>query len=355
MAWLFLLGFGVLLFLLNVWSRRFRQPTVDFSSVKTVQEAGWQGKIPEWLMWGGFGLLLLAFIDPHVMLPKQGQINPQGGSLEGIGIYLILDQSGSMGDPVRQGGAPKMDYLKKFTRAFIQGDRTLGLLGRPNDLLGIVAFARGAQVLVPLTLDHRAVIEALEQLQVNNDQDQDGTAIGYAIFKTTQMIAATRQYAAKLPSDQKPAFDIKSTAMILVTDGLQDPSDKDKGKRFRTMDIPEAASYAKNEGIHLYIVNVDPEFAAAKYEPNRHQMERAAASTGGKFFLADSSTDLADIYNSIDSLEKSRLPSDIEALPKDKLPHYFKRVSFYPFLIGIALLALLTALILRATVFKVFP
>src|SRR5262249_21734707 len=141
---------------------------------------------------------------------------------------------------------------------------------------------------------------------------------------TAQIIAATKQYAEKLPKEEKPAYNIKSWAMILVTDGLQDPSEKDKGKKFRTMDIPEAASYAKNLGIHLYIVNVDPELGSAKYAPNLHQMQRAAESTGGKFFLASSSSSLGEIFQSIDQLEKSRLPSDIEAIPKEKLPHYYR-------------------------------
>lgn len=347
MAWLFLLFFILFLLVLYVWSSRFGEPHLNFSSLQKIAGSNWPGKLPKWLAWSGFGLLLLAFLDPHWMLPKEGRPDPQGGAFEGIGIYLILDQSGSMGDPISRGGPPKMDLLKQYTRGFIQG--------RTQDLLGIIAFARGAEVLVPLTLDHRAAVEALDQLQVNNDPEQDGTSIGYAIFKTSQIIAATHQYAAKLPAEQRPAYDIKSTAMIVVTDGLQDPSDKDKGKQFRTMDIPEAASYAKNAGIHLYIVNVDPELGSPKYAPNLHQMQRAAEATGGKFFLASSSSSLGDIYNSIDQLEKSRLPSDFEALPKDKLPQYFQRVSFYPWLIGAGLLFLLAALFLRATIFKVFP
>lgn len=347
MAWLFLLFFTLFLFLLYTWSRRFSQPHLAFSSLQKIQASNWIGKLPAWLAWGGLGFLLLAFLDPHLMLRKEGRPDPQSGALEGIGIYFILDQSGSMGDPVTRGGPPKMDLLKQYTRTFIQG--------RSQDLLGMITFARGAQVLVPLTLDHRAVVEALDQLQVNNDQDQDGTAIGYAIFKTSQIIAATRQYAEKLPAEQKPAYDIKSTVMILVTDGLQDPSDKDKGKRFRTMDIPEAASYAKNEGIHLYIANVDPELGSSKYAPNMRQMQRAAESTGGKLFMATSPSSLGDIYQSIDQLEKSRLPSQFETLPKDKLPQFYKRVSFYPWLIAAGLLSLFAAVLLRATLLKVFP
>jgi len=348
MTLLFVPLFGLFLFALWLWSSRYRQPSADFSTLKYLKPASWRGKLPTWLSWGGLALLLLAFLDLHWMLPREGRPNPQGGAFEGIGIYLILDQSGSMSDPVSTGGKPKFELLKQYTRAFIQG--------RQNDLLGMIAFARGAHVIVPLTLDHRALIEALNELQVDNDPEQEGTGIGYAIFKTAQIIDATKQYAEKLPAEQRPAYDIKSTAMILVTDGLQDPSDKDKGKRFRTMDIPEAAAYAKQAGIHLYIVNVDPQFGTAQYAPNLHQMERAAESTGGKFFLASSSSSsLGEIYRSIDQLEKSHFQSPLESLPKEKLPRYFKRVSFYPELIVAGLLALLAALLLRGTTSKVFP
>ena len=85
-----------------------------------------------------------------------------------------------------------------MTHDFIVGNPETGLKGRPNDLIGLVTFARGAQVLSPLTLDDEAVIDQLKKLQVVTDEKQDATAIGYAVYKTVDLIAAAKHYAQEL-------------------------------------------------------------------------------------------------------------------------------------------------------------
>jgi len=165
-----------------------------------------------------------------------------------------------------------------------------------------------------------------------------------------------RHYAEELISKGQPAYNIKQTVIILVTDGLQDPNPLDKGKRLRNMDVPEAAAYAKEQGVRLYIVNVDPALGTEEYAPYRHIMQRAAALTGGKFFMADSSTNLSEIYRDIDQLEKSTLPAEtLPKINKEERPDLFNRISLYPWLIALGLLSLFIALVLEFTWLRRIP
>jgi len=67
----------------------------------------------------------------------------------GIDIMLVLDVSGSMlTKDFTIGGeqATRLDAIREVTRKFIEG--------RPNDRIGIIAFAGRPYVVSPMTLDH---------------------------------------------------------------------------------------------------------------------------------------------------------------------------------------------------------
>lgn len=331
------------------WSKRYATPHIRYSNVDFPHA---KRQIPwvQYFLYLALFFLFLAFVNPYLLMPRESKIAPNPVS-EGVAIYLILDHSRSMSEKV--GGISRIDILKQLTRDFIQGHAKVGLAGRPHDLIGIVTFARSAQVLVPLTLDHREVINQLNQLQATTEQAEEGTSIGYAIFKTANILSVTRHYSQELKGALKPSYDIESAVMILITDGMQEINPSDEKKRFRSMEIPEAAEYAKDQGIRLYIININPQFNSAQYEPHRHQMERAAESTGGRFFIADRSAGLAEIYREIDKLEKSKLPVPI--LPKEKLPNLYKKFYFYPFLITFGMFFLFLAILVRSVFVRTLP
>lgn len=353
------------------WRRTFAEPHVAFSDISSLISGGrgraaW-GNVPRCLMVAALAAFACAFVNPSVLLERPREKSGQPSEehplpVEGIAIYLVLDQSGSMAEEVRAQTASgqrqtisKLRLLKQVTEQFIGGDAPLGLKGRPNDLIGIIAFARGAQVLVPLTLDHAAVLAALSNLDIMREKDQDGTSIGYAIFKAANMIAATRHYSQELVSKGEPGYTIKNTVMILITDGLQDPNPLDKGKRLRNMDVPEAAAYARQQGIRLYIVNVEPKLATEEFAPYRHIMQRAAEVTGGRFFMVDSSNNLQQIYQEIDQLEKSALPQPVAYGDKLQRPDLYRRVAFYPYLLTLGLTCLLAAIYLETFALRRIP
>lgn len=353
MALFIAVGAVVILYLLT--STTPEEPTLHVSSLQGFlpPKTSWRAlaaPLPRRLMLIGFALFLLAFIDPHLLIEKEhDRTSGDLPAVEGVALYLVLDQSGSMRQPVRN--ATKMDLLKDVAERFVEE--------RPNDLLGLVAFARTARVIVPLTLDHALIMQKIAGLQPVQDPSQDGTAIGYAIYKTASLIAATRHFGeTETEQGKKPAYEIKGAAMILVTDGLQDPNPEDRGNRLRTIDLEEAAEFARKEKVRIYLVSVEPRLATEAFVPHRRLMQRVAKETGGEFFLAESPERLTRVFQEIDQLEKSTLPRYQQALlqlPKDKQPNRYRRVSLYPGLIALGILALAGAWILSTTVLRRSP
>ena len=72
-----------------------------------------------------------------------------------------------------------MDAIRQVTQKFIEA--------RPNDRIGIIAFAGRPYVVSPMTLDHDWLLQNLER--VRTGLVEDGTAIGSAMAAA----AATQQ------------------------------------------------------------------------------------------------------------------------------------------------------------------
>lgn len=351
-----------ILTVLKRWREKFAEPFLYFSSLSSWSQANkgrsLYARWPEYLLWIALFAFACAFIDPRVLIDKRGRetgempLQRMQAPTEGIAIYLVLDQSGSMKEEVPATIAgktlllTKIDLLKQITAQFIKG--------RPDDLIGLVFFARAARVMAPLTLDHQAILKELQRFNAVQDRDQDGTSIGYAIFKTVNLISATRHYAQELIESGEPAYTIKNSVIILITDGMQDPNPLDKGKRLRNMDVDEAATYAKAEGIRLYIVNVDPKLSTEEFAPYRHIMQRAAESTQGRFYAAGNTSNLEEIYRDINQLEKSVVNRN-ENIDKDKRPDLYWRIAFYPYLLALGLICILAAVVLETIVLRRIP
>jgi Ca-activated chloride channel family protein len=336
-----------LFFLLKFWKKGFKRPRLYHSEVKSMEpfssaktKRAW---IPYFLITLSSILLALAFLDPHTFTPKDEKIpNGRQDPTEGRIIFLVLDQSGSMAEPSTSGSQRKIDFLKESMAQFVKG--------RPGDLIGLEAFARTVDILDPPTLDHEQLLKDLKALNVVQSKDQDGTAIGYAIFKTANLIASLKEQTAMMK--EKAPYDVKGAVIILATDGLQDPNPLDKNNPYRSMELVQAADYAKEKGVKVYVVNIEPALAQAKYLPNLRQMERIASSTGGKFYHLQSSSDLSEIMEAIDRIEKTEIR---EPLDPSKSPSLFTRVSYYPLIASIAAFLLFLGALLELTYFRRDP
>lgn len=301
----------------------------------------WQN-FSSWCFKGAFILFSIALLDPHKMVPKAIFIDQP--PKEGIAIYLDLDRSGSMSEQVEvydnkisyYSFIPKIELLKQVTKQFIGH--------HPSDLIGIVGFARIPQVLSPLTFDQNNLQDKLDHFTVVSTKEEDGTSIGYAIYKTAHLIASTLHYAQQGGNP----YEIKNAIIVAVTDGFQDPNPLDYENRLRTVGLEEAAAYAKSQNIKLYVINIDPAFLTEKFAPHRRLFEKITQITGGKFFVINNQQDLSAVYATIDSLEKGPIR------PQEKEIRYSK-MSFYPIFIFAGLLLLLTAFLFDSTLLRTVP
>lgn len=332
---------------------------LNFSSLFFFKKISWRQHWLPTLYWSlilALGCLSLAFLDLYFSgIPKESEQKTIRKEMpqEGIAIYLLLDESGSMKEVIQsegpdgqQANLPKIDFLKMWTKQFI--------LSRPSDLIGIIAFARIPRVLVPLTLDQDELLKKLSQVHVVENPNDDGTAMGYAIFKSVNLIAATRHLSEELPPGEKPPYSIKNSIIVVVTDGFQDPSRLDYGNRLRTIDLPEAAENAKKQGIRLYVINVDPAMATdPEYAPHRRQMKQITQLTGGDFFSVGKTTNLKQAFQEINRIEKGAINLDEVGKPQPK--EKVRLFSFYPYLIAIGMILIFLFILLETLIFRPNP
>lgn len=363
-----LLGLGLIL--ANYFLRRFERPFLYYSQLHlfSVKKSTWREKLvklPRYLLVLAWIFLALAYSDPHRFVPKtpsdEGNMEEQQIPTEGIAIYLVLDNSRSMGEEIeistpsgRRKILPKMEILKEVTQEFVQGDQKKGLKGRSSDLIGLVTFARSAKILSPLTLDHETILQELQTLNTVKEEKELGTAIGYSIFKTANLIEATKHFGQDLVKNGTPAYEIKNSIIVLVTDGLQETHPEDYDNPLRSIDLIDAGAAAKEMGITLYIINIDPKINSAKFSDYRKLYKLLTEMTGGKFYYVDSTRDLEEIYTEIDQIEKSLLPSHTKQ-DKEKLPNLYKRVDYYKLFISLGLGTLFFALFLMTTILRRVP
>lgn len=235
------------------------------------------------LRWLALALLIVALARPRL---TEGQISY---SASGIDIVVALDFSMSMAaeDFELQGRrANRVAAAKDVLRRFIRR--------RPDDRIGLVAFAGRAYVAAPLTLDHGFLLERLDQLELG--VIEDGTAIGSAI-------SAALNRLRDLTS--------QSRVIILMTDGQNNA-----GK------VPPmtAAQAAEALGVKIYTIGVGTRgvapypqtdvFGQVRYvqmnvDIDEDLLTEIAESTGGKYFRAVNTDSLLTIYDEIDRFEKT--------------------------------------------------
>lgn len=313
---------------------------ITYSSIETLKTSlsNWKmgfSWISPFLYLCGLLLLLVAFLNPHQTVETKEK-NP--APIEGRALFLLVDQSGSMGGPsgaFEVGGElvkqTKLDRLKQIMKPFIRS--------RNGDLLGLVAFARGATVLSPLSVNVDDLIDQLNGIEVITKDDENGTAIGYALYKTAHLISEFSAAAA---------YKIHEPVMIVLTDGLQDPNPNDFGNVYRTMGLEEAASFAKKEGIRVYMVNFEPRIMEEKFKPNLHEMQRAVQMTGGKLLIVKDADQVAEALDEINAIEKSQFTPP-EDLKRTETVSYFAPFAFA------ALFCLLGSILLSETIFRRVP
>lgn len=310
---------------------------LTFSSTATLRALGKSSAARAGKFLRAMLLLSLALLALAMARPQLGKSLTQVEA-SGIDIMVVLDVSTSMlTKDFTIGGqsATRIDAIRQVTEKFIEG--------RPNDRIGIIAFAGRPYVVSPMTLDHDWLLKNLERIKIG--LVEDGTAIG------SGMAAAANRL-----NDKRS----KSRVIVLLTDG-----DNNAGK------VPPntAAEAVKALKIRLYAIGAGingiapfPVFNPQNGKPltdmfgnvvyqnqrvhfNEAGLKEVAKIADGQFYRATDTKSLEQIFADIDKLEKTTV-----AVKK-----YQQYRDLFPACIMAGLGLLLAQLLLSQTIWKKLP
>lgn len=234
-------------------------------------------------------LLILSFLIAKPQLVDTRSKVP----VEGIDIMLVLDVSGSMMafDDLSDTRS-RIAVAKKEAAKFIKK--------RPNDAIGLVLFGKDAVVRVPLTLDKNILNSIIDEVK-----------IGVVNHEATVLCKAIAMAANRLKKSEA-----SSKVIILLTDGAP--------TREFDIDPNVAIKIAQQFGIKVYTVGIGSDHGGyirdnfgflrqmgPQGAVNKRLLQKIAIATGGRYFAAKNPKDMAQIYNTIDALEKTKQEADI--------------------------------------------
>jgi Ca-activated chloride channel homolog len=301
--WLWLLTLLPVVMLLR--GRRGPVAAVEFSDVGLAREVARTSRTRAggwiWL----FPLLAAALMIVGLARPQRGHSRTEV-TANGIDIVLGLDVSGSMQAldfQVDGRRVNRIQVVKAVVSKFIEE--------RPNDRIGLIAFAAAPYLVSPLTLDHDWLQQNLDRVSTAVGGD-DGTAIGSALAASVNRLRTT------------PA---KSKVVILLTDGMNNT-----GK----ISPVAAAEAAKAMGVKVYTIGVgvrgmapiplkdeagNTHLVMDKVDVDEKTLQTVADETGGTFYRATDTDSLEKIYEQINRLEKT-------AQTVQKFEHYDELFSW---------------------------
>lgn len=262
--------------------------SVRLSTNKNIQTEDFISKALPYLKYLNFAFLVLglAFLILAMARPQDPTDAEEYSKKfqEGIDIMITMDVSGSM---MAQDFKPnRLEAGKEVGLEFIDS--------RPNDRIGLVVYEGESFTKCPLTNDHDVLRKMFRE--VKSGLIDGGTAIGTGLAVAVNNLRDTTR---------------KSRVIILLTDGVNSGGE---------IDPKTAASIAKAYDVRVYTIGVGTNGYAVmpvptafgtvkqkvKVEIDEEILKYIANSTGGKYFRATDESKLAEIFQEIDKMEKSR-------------------------------------------------
>lgn len=228
-------------------------------------------------------LLVIALARPQVPIAQERVFK------EGVDIVLALDTSSSMQAldfTIRTKRYNRLYVVKKVVEKFIEE--------RPNDRIGMVAFAGRPYIVCPLTLDHNWLLKNLQRIEIG--MVEDGTAIGSSIAAALNRLKESQA---------------KTKIIVLLTDGRNNA-----GK----ISALSAAEAAKALGVKIYTIGAGSigevpfpvrdvfgreRIQYVEVDIDESSLAKIAEITKGKYFRATDTSSLEKIYRQINQLEKT--------------------------------------------------
>jgi Ca-activated chloride channel family protein len=304
-------------------------PGILFSSAKLVMAVGKRrrsraGAVLASLLYGAMACLIVALARPQL-----------GRTLErvqasGVDIMLVLDVSGSMmaeDYTIGSSRANRIDAVKRVTQQFIEA--------RPNDRIGIIAFAGRPYLVSPLTLDHDWLIRNLDRVQLG--LVEDGTAIGSALASAVARL-----------KDR----DAKTKLIVLLTDGANNAG--------KVLPLTSAEA-AKALGIKIYTVGAGSDgpvpvpvgkdmfgktvYRKMVFDFDEKLLDQIAKIGEGKYFRAADTDSMDKTFREIDRMEKTKVEIEKSADYRD----------LFPLLLGLGVILLGAEAVLSQTIWRRLP
>ncbi len=332
---LWLIPFVVLLFIV----KRKNVPGTGFVYPSEKLISGHKASLRLLLAWNLPFLRLASIILVALALARPEASSSEKVRKEGISIMLAVDCSSTMLSEniyMREkdlAGMPEPEGAKELTRLDAVKYVAQDFVGsRPNDLVGIVAFAAEAFIVCPLTLNHEWLLTTIKRVDVG--MIKDGTAIGSGIMACLKSLKDVRA---------------KSRVIILLTDGINN---------YGSITPNVAAKAARALGVKVYTIGIiskgqekrerqtlSKEEKASKLYVEEESLEEIARITGGMYFKASDLKSLKKSYARIDRLERTIFEED----------EYREYVDVFQMFLFPGLILLLVTIILSNTFLRKVP
>lgn len=322
----------LLLLPLAAWlkGRRGQPPAFVYSSVQLLRAVTnvTRARSGAWLAalrWLTLTLLIIALAQPRFT-----KFDTTKATASGVDIVVAFDLSGSMAAEdfeVRGQRVNRVNMARAVLKKFIDQ--------RPNDRIGLVAFATEAFIASPLTLDHDFLLKNLERLDlgsINGNQTAIGSALSTAVNRLREVKS-------------------KSKIVILMTDGQSNA-----GKVAPLV----AAEAAQALNVKVYTIGVGTRgqaptpvtdmFGRRVYQMvpvdiDEDTLQKISDATGGKYYRADNAEKFAAIYAEIDKLEKTEA----------EVKKFAQHTELFAWIASLGLVLLLVEIALAQTVFRKLP
>uniref|UniRef100_UPI003CCBB891 VWA domain-containing protein n=1 Tax=Tessaracoccus bendigoensis TaxID=72764 RepID=UPI003CCBB891 len=163
--------------------------------------------------------------------------------------------------------------------------------------VGLVTFAGTADIVVPPTVDRGAVVRAIDALEL-----APSTAVGEGVYRSLDALKL-------VPPDPDDPDAVPPAAIVLLSDGATNIGRSSAG----------AAQTAKDQGVPVYTIafGTDDGYVVQDGQRQRvsvdhYELSEIARISGGKKYSAESSGQLAEVYESIrESVGTERVPTEV--------------------------------------------
>ena len=269
-------------------------------------------------------LISLTLLIIALARPRNVAVSTKVKANRGIDIVMAIDVSASM--LARDLKPNRLEALKVVATNFVNR--------RPNDRIGIVVYAGESFTQTPITSDKSITRRTISEIKWG--QLEGGTAIGMGLGSAVNRLKES---------------EAKSKVIILLTDGVNNSG---------FVDPKTATELAKELNIKVYTVGIGTngmadfpfskdargrlQFRKQQVEIDEELLQFIASETQGQYFRATDNFELQEIYDEIDTLEKTKIEEF----------KYYNYQEKYRYLLFFAGGLLLLEFILKNTLFRSF-